>query len=46
MTRLGLTYSIESSDRTFKALFKEAGMSLHLEKTQEGFPEGLYEVNM
>lgn len=36
----------ESSDRTFKELFKEAGLSLYLERTQEGFPEGLFEVKM
>ena len=46
MTRLELTHLLESSDRTFKLLFKEAGMSLHLERTQEGFPEGLFEVKM
>ena len=39
-------YTVESSDRTFKELFKEAGLSLYLEKTQEGFPEGLFEVKM
>ena len=38
--------TLESSDRTFKELFKEAGLSLYLERTQEGFPEGLFEVKM
>ena len=38
--------ALESSDRMFKELFKEAGLSLYLEKTQEGFPEGLFEVKM
>lgn len=37
---------LESSDRTFKQLFTEAGLSLYLERTQEGFPEGLFEVKM
>jgi len=40
------TDTIESSDRMFKELFTEAGLSLYLEKTQEGFPEGLFEVKM
>jgi len=38
--------SLTRSDRTFKELFKEAGLSLYLEKTQEGLPEGLFEVKM
>ena len=38
--------TFESSDRMFKELFAEAGLSLYLEKTQEGFPEGLFEVKM
>ena len=37
---------LESSDGTFKQLFAEAGLSLYLERTQEGFPEGLFEVKM
>jgi protein N-terminal methyltransferase len=43
--RVGID-TLESSDRTFKELFTEAGLSLYLEKTQEGFPEGLFEVKM
>jgi len=38
--------AIESSDQMFKELFAEAGLSLYLEKTQDGFPEGLFEVKM
>lgn len=38
--------TLESSDRTFKELFKEAGLSLYVERTQKGFPEGLFEVKM
>ena len=35
----------QSSDQTFKHLFKlEAGLSLYLERTQDGFPAGLSEV--
>ena len=41
-----LVDTLESSDRGFKELFGEAGLSLCLEKTQEGFPEGLFEVKM
>ena len=37
---------LKSSNRTFKELFTEADLSLYLEKTQEGFPEGLFEVKM
>ena len=37
---------LKSSNRTFRELFVEAGLSLYLEKTQEGFPEGLFEVKM
>lgn len=37
---------LESSNRIFKELFGKAGLSLCLEKTQEGFPEGLFEVKM
>lgn len=40
------TDALESSDRMFRRLFAEAGLSLYLERTQEGLPEGLFEVKM
>ena len=41
-----VTHALGSSDRMFKELFTESGLLLYLEKTQEGFPEGLFEVKM
>ena len=38
--------TLESSNRTFRELFTEASLSLYMERTQEGFPEGLFEVKM
>ncbi|KAF9651540.1 hypothetical protein BDM02DRAFT_3090968 [Thelephora ganbajun] len=38
--------SLTRSNRMFKQLFKEASLSLYLERAQEGFPEGLFEVKM
>lgn len=38
--------SLTRSDRTFKRIFSEAGLTLILERVQKGFPAGLFEVKM
>lgn len=38
--------SLARSDQAWKALFRSAGLKLIQERTQLGFPDGLYEVKM